>query len=191
MSEEICTPKSFHWKMHIHYSSETENLYTVHDDMAVMRTRLGSVHGKPPANITMESKDPTEGPRNRSISVASTRTLLQGCNDTALANVSNIVMSEQDRSAASSLFSKISGSYPPLKCFVHCHRNTIPYAFEFLGSDTHLTFTPQTEKSLLSLVNAMATHNYPLINSASCSSYQSTAGKDLAVVSIPNIYIYI
>jgi hypothetical protein len=110
--------------------------------------------------------------------VASSRSLLQSRNATGMGGLSG---QEFGRSQATPAFRNLGGCAAPLKCFVHCHRTTVPYGFEFLRSDAHLFLTPQTEGALLSLVNAVAGHECPSVNLG--PSDRSTSGRDLAVVS--------
>lgn len=191
IAEDVCTPESFRWRTQLQYSSEMENLYTLPDHPgALHRPTLGhdqctsisssysnlgagSRHNMKGRSSPMPLPPPTPGVRVQESGslVGSSRSLL-GSRANLLANAS----------VASATRSRSIGGVPmPLKCFVHCYQSTVPYGFEFLGAGSQLVLTPQTESSLLSLVNAVASHAYPSIGSTAPSA--RTAGRDVAVVS--------
>lgn len=192
IAEDVCTPESFHWRTQIQYSTETESLYVLPDQPStVRRLTLGSEHYGSSYSIlgsrhnVMSLKGHSPGPPGAKMQesnslVASSKSLLSSRN-ALLANASGTSINELNRGTG---IRSVAGCPIPLKCFVHCHQTTLPYGFEFLGSSTHLILTPQTENFLLSLVNAMASHAYPLVNSASHSFGATTTGKDVAVVSM-------
>lgn len=202
VAEGICTPGSFQWRTQLQYSPETEDLYTLPEKTHTTRRQTlgpdyglissthstsGSRHMVTP--LKSRSPGPGAGTRNSQGLVASSRSLLNSKNALLAATASGDNYSEFSRSAASIGVQSIGGCSPPLKCFVHCHMTILPYGFEFLGSGTYLTLTPQTERSLLSLVNAMACHACTSIDSAACFPGKTTAGRDVAVVSQYGIHL--
>lgn len=185
IQEGTYTPESFRWKSQIQYSTETETLYGAHDKLSLPKKipiqDSEATSSTPSTSRHLKNYSPyplLAGKMNDTLSlVASSKSLLNSKN-AVLGAQSVTSMNEMNRSVGSLGGHRVRGSTPPLKCFVHCFQTTLAYGFEFLGSNTHLILTPQTESYLLFLVNAIASHSYPSIKSGSHST-----GKDLAVVS--------
>lgn len=192
LMEDICTPESFCWRTQLQYSTEMESLYSLPDQtrcpspapgpslaQSSVQSTLGSRPHLPTSSRTARS---TVGPggvaKDSSNSlVASSKSLLVA--GSRLGNASTTTSSsELNRSMG---LRSLGGCLPPLKCFVHCHKTTLHYGFEFLGSNTHLILTPQTERCLLSVVSAVAGRTFPSLTSSSTGTVST--GKDLAVVS--------
>lgn len=196
IAEQVCTVESFRWRSQILYSTETEDLYNVVDPSTSLRTLdRGLTQGTlRHTDIPTAGRSPRHSARLRDSNslVASSRSLLHSRN-AVLANVAGGLSSlelnrsrEFNRSQATPAFRSLGGCATPLKCFVHSCQTTLPYGFEFLGSEAHLFLTPQTESALLSLIHAMADHACPSVKSG--PSRRSTTGKDLAVVSQSTIW---
>ena len=193
--EEIFTPESFLWRTQLHYSTEVENLYALHDENICLKSKLSSNLGQESnssisvsrqsiESITRSQPFPVTIQTHQTSSVTSSKSLLS-FKDGLIANAAGKASTTDLHSrTGSSIVSKIAGSYPPLRCFVHCFDSVLPYGFEFLGSDAHILLTPQTERSLLSLINAMNTYKFPTVSSSSCSSSRSTIGREFAIVSL-------
>lgn len=193
IAEQVCTVQSFHWRNKIQYSTETEALHTTAFDpakrLATHDCSTASTHTTALKNTNDRIQSPGAKPHDSSSLVASSRSLLNSRNTTL--NVSGLSSHEVNRSyefSRSQVTRSMGGCPCPLKCFVHCHKATLTYGFEFLGSEAHLFLSPQTENALLSLVHAMASHGCPSISSS--PSGRTTTGKDLAVVSQCNNYTF-
>lgn len=191
LAEDVCTPESFQWRTQLHYSTETENLYTLPDQATTARrTTLGSdLNSSTHSNLgskysTMVSQQHGHSAMSRGLQDSSSHVTLSrslvSSRHAVLGQISSVSFNEFNRSTATR---SVAGCPTPLKCFLHCHQTVVPYGFEFLGSEAHLVLTPQTESALLSLVTAVTGHAYLTISSSSRGLGASTTGKDVAVVS--------
>ena len=191
LAEDICTPESFQWRTQLHYSTETENLFTLPDQATtVRRMTLGSdlnssTHSNLASKYSITTSQRGQSALSRGLHESSSQVTLSrslvSSKNAVMGQVSGVSFNEFNRSTGTR---SVAGCPTPLKCFLHCHQTTLPYGFEFLGSDTHLVLTPHTESALLSLVSAVAGHAYPTISLSSRGFAASSTGKDVAVVSM-------
>ena len=175
---------SIHWRSQVQYSTETEDLYTVRDLSCPNVKRVPATYDL----SAISSSHTTSGMRSTVIKSHSPVHGVKAMNSNSLVGSSisiaakntptNMCNHEPNRSQVTPGFRTIGVAPPPLRCFVHCYKKSIPYGFEFLGAEDCLSLAPRTESALLSLVHAMANKEYPSIKSDS-----ATTGKDLAVVS--------
>ena len=192
LAEEECTVESFHWKSQLQYSTEVEDLYSL-PGPAMKKLTDGSqlVSSSTQANFKLGRSPVIQSTSSRfrqqsNSLVASSRSLLNSRN---AGNTSFSRSHDFSQSPMTPAYHRsMGGCASPLKCFVHCHKTTLPYGFEFLGSEAHVFLTPQTESTLLSLVSAMSSHECPSISYA--SSGRTAIGKDLAVVSWKQLINY-
>lgn len=186
-AEGVCSVESIHWRSHIQYSTETEDLYTVPDLSCPTVKRvpaaydLGTISsstGSGMRSTVMKGHSPMHG-----VKAMNSNSLVGSCMSISTKNTpvnitGNMYSHEPSRSQVTPGFRTIGVAPLPLRCFIHCYKTSIPYGFEFLGAEGCLSLAPRTESALLSLVHALANHEYPSIKSDS-----ATTGKDLAVVS--------
>lgn len=189
LAEGVCSVESIHWRSQIQYSTETEDLYTVPDlscPSSVKRvpatydlSAISSSHTLSGMRSAVKGHSPVHCVKamNSNSLVGSSMSSVLAKNTPA--NItSNVCSHDLNRSQVTPGFHAIGVATSPLRCFIHCYKMSIPYGFEFLGAEDCLSLAPRTESALLSLVHALASHEYPSIKSNS-----ATTGKDLAVVS--------
>lgn len=187
ISEQTCSLESFHWRSQLLYSTdEAKYLYSADKDNINPKTKVGPSDGQRSSISTRsESRQSLFALRKMATSsslVSSSKSLLS--NSLAVCSSTNLSIGNKfSKLNASSIISQKAGFYPPLRTFVHCYESSLSYSFEFLGAGAHLCHNPQTEASLLSLVQAMGNHVSPLINTPHTSSSVTVTGKDLSVVS--------
>lgn len=190
ITEQVCSVESFSWRSQLLYSTETEDLYNIQELVKRLVVDHSGLVGTPST-----TRSPRHSAKRRdSTFVASSRSLLHLRNaslaGTGAGGLSGHELNrshELSKSQVNPAFRSLGGCAVPLKCFVHCHHTTLPYGFEFLGSEAHLFLTPQTESALLSLIRSMSDHAFPSVNLG--PSGRSTTGKDLAMVCICNLGI--
>ena len=183
LSEKSCILESFCWRAQLLYSTdETDHLYAIDKDSTCANTEVVSSDERGTSTLLLSDCGRFSKPHSICSPLDLGKSSPNG-SDALSFNSMNAHNNLSKLNVLSSMISLKANSCPPLRTFVHCYDNTLSYGFEFLGASAHLSLTPQTEASLLSLVQAVGNRACPLINMTSSPSSQAVTGKDLSIVS--------